>query len=158
EWPTLAESLKQALNGNGAGLLELADREQERQPNGQYTNLLDANVTISCNDTRYRPTDAQLHLSIARLVHRFSLFGEGQAPSLFSCLGWQAKSTPVPPPAAKTPTTVLVLGNLNDPATPYQGAQDLARDLGNARLLSWDGAGHTSYLEGSNCVDGYVNT
>jgi pimeloyl-ACP methyl ester carboxylesterase len=64
----------------------------------------------------------------------------------------------VPPPAAKTPTPVLVLGNLNDPATPYHGAQDLAHDLGNARLLSWNGAGHTSYLEGSTCVDAYVNS
>lgn len=158
EWSTLAGALKQALHGNGAGLLQLADREQERQANGQYSNLLDANITISCNDTSYRPTDAQLHRYIAELVHRFPLFGEWQATSLFSCLGWKAKSTPVPPPAAKTPTPVLVLGNLNDPATPYHGAQDLARDLGNARLLSWNGAGHTSYLEGSTCVDAYVNS
>jgi pimeloyl-ACP methyl ester carboxylesterase len=157
EWPTLAEALKQGLRGNGAGLLQLADSEQHRQPDGEYPNQLDANITISCNDGSSQLTRAQLHASIARLVRRFPLFGEWQASSLFSCLGWRAKPTPVPPPAAKTPTTVLVLGNLNDPATPYRGAQDLARDLGNARLLSWNGAGHTSYLEGSDCVDGYVN-
>ena len=158
QWSTLADSLKQALRGNGAGLLQLADNEQERQRNGRYTNLFDANITISCNDDAYRPTDAQLHASIARLVHRFPLFGRWQASSLFSCLGWRAKPTPVPTPAARTPTTVLVLGNLNDPATPYHGAVDLTRDLGNARLLSWNGAGHTSYLRGSGCVDRYVNT
>jgi hypothetical protein len=157
EWPTLAEALEQALHGNGAGLLQLADMQAERQPNGRYTNLLDANITISCNDTRYRPTDAQLHASIARLVDRFPLFGKWQASSLFSCLGWRATPTPVPSPSAKTRTTVLVLGNVNDPATPYHGAVDLARDLGNARLLSWNGAGHTSYLQGSACVDAYVN-
>lgn len=157
EWATLANALKDALHGDGAGLLHLADGYEQRQPNGHYTNLIDANTTISCNDTAYRPTDGQLHASINELVHRFPLFGKWQASGLFECLGWRAKATPVPPPAAKTPTTVLVLGNLNDPATPYRGAQDLTRDLGNARLLSWNGAGHTSYLEGSSCVDGYVN-
>jgi pimeloyl-ACP methyl ester carboxylesterase len=157
EWSTLADALEQALRGNGAGLLDLADREQERQADGRYPNLLDANITISCNDDTYRPTDAQLHAAVARLVSRFPLFGRWQASSLFSCIGWRAKPTPVPPPAADTPTTVLVLGNRNDPATPYRGAVDLTRDLGNARLLSWNGTGHTSYLEGSDCVDSYVD-
>jgi hypothetical protein len=50
------------------------------------------------------------------------------------------------------------VGNLHDPATPYRGAQDLTRDLGNAELLSWNGEGHTSYLQGSSCVDNYVNS
>ena len=44
---------------------------------------------------------------------------------------------------------MLVVGNLHDPATPYQGAKDLARTLGNGVLLTWDGEGHTSYLQGS---------
>ena len=52
---------------------------------------------------------------------------------------------------------VLVIGNLHDPATPYQGAVDLAKTLGNAEVLSWDGEGHTSYLEGSSCIDDKVN-
>jgi hypothetical protein len=29
--------------------------------------------------------------------------------------------------------------------------------MGNAALLSWDGEGHTSYLQGSTCIDNYVN-
>ena len=53
---------------------------------------------------------------------------------------------------------MLVVGNLHDPATPYQGAVDLAKDDGQRRgLLSWNGEGHTSYLSGSTCVDNYVN-
>jgi pimeloyl-ACP methyl ester carboxylesterase len=64
------------------------------------------------------------------------------------------------PPKPTAPTSahpILVVGNLHDPATPYQGAKDLARTLGNAALLSWDGEGHTSYLEGSSCVDDAVD-
>ena len=51
---------------------------------------------------------------------------------------------------------MLVVGNLHDPATPYKGAVDLARTMGTAELLSWDGEGHTSFGQGSSCVDGYV--
>ena len=54
-------------------------------------------------------------------------------------------------------TRVLVIGNLHDPATPYHGAQDLTKTLGNARLLTWNGEGHTSYLNGSSCIDHYVD-
>jgi hypothetical protein len=53
---------------------------------------------------------------------------------------------------------VLVIGNTHDPATPYRGAQDLTRTLGNAELLTWNGEGHTSYLQGSSCIDDYVNS
>jgi pimeloyl-ACP methyl ester carboxylesterase len=62
------------------------------------------------------------------------------------------------PTAPDAAHAVLVVGNLHDPATPYQGAKDLTRTLGNARLLTWNGQGHTSYLEGSSCIDGYVDT
>ena len=56
------------------------------------------------------------------------------------------RTVPPKPTARNAATEVLVVGNLHDPATPYQGAKDLAKTLGNAELLSWDGEGHTSYL------------
>ena len=49
-----------------------------------------------------------------------------------------------------------------DPATPYRGAQRLVRDLGNARLITMRGDGHTAYPGESSCIDtateSYVNT
>ena len=49
-----------------------------------------------------------------------------------------------------------------DPATPYRGAKSLVRDLGNARLLTMRGDGHTAYPGNSpTCIDpaveAYVN-
>jgi hypothetical protein len=49
-----------------------------------------------------------------------------------------------------------------DPATPYRGAKNLVRDLGNARLLTMRGDGHTAYSTGNSAcvsaaVDAYVN-
>lgn len=156
EWPTLASALAGALRGDGSGLLALADEYNHRRSDGSYTNLLDANLVISCNDSPAQrpPTDAQILARARTLATKYPIFGaDAAAPG---CLGWQPHRTPVPPPSAATPKPVLVLGNLHDPATPYAGAVDLARGLGHADLLSWNGEGHTSYLEGSSCVDRYV--
>jgi hypothetical protein len=49
---------------------------------------------------------------------------------------------------------VLVIGNRFDPATPYQGAVALSRELARARLLTMNGWGHTSFGQ-STCVEGF---
>lgn len=49
---------------------------------------------------------------------------------------------------------ILVIGITGDHATPYQGAQQLTRELGNARLLTLEGHGHgASYAGRSSCAD-----
>ncbi len=157
-WPQLATALTEAQRGNGSGLLTLADRYNQRQADGSYANIIDANTTISCNDSPAHtpPSVSSILRRSKALARRFPLFGNeaGGGPG---CLGWQPHRTPVPPPSAATPKPVLVVGNLHDPATPYRGAVNLAKELGNAGLLSWNGEGHTSYLSGSSCVDHYVN-
>ena len=55
----------------------------------------------------------------------------------------------------RDPTT-LVVGTRYDPATPYKEAKRLVKQLGNARLLTMTGDGHTAY-EGSP-DDGVVNS
>ena len=54
-------------------------------------------------------------------------------------------------------TPVLVVGDLKDPATPYAWAVAMARWLRPGVLLGWNGEGHTSYMEGSTCVDAAVD-
>lgn len=49
---------------------------------------------------------------------------------------------------------ILVIGITGDHATPFQYAQVLADELGNARLLTLDGQGHAaSYSDRSSCID-----
>ncbi|SHF51545.1 alpha/beta hydrolase fold [Jatrophihabitans endophyticus] len=155
-WPTLGSALRTALAGDSREILALADRYNERN-DGQYTNISDANNTISCNDARPGPSDATIRATARSWKERFPIFGLWSAPSLFTCQQWQPHRTPPPAPKAATARTVLVVGNLHDPATPYRGAKVLTKTMGNARLLSWDGEGHTSYLQGSSCVDTRVN-
>lgn len=156
-WPDLASALIAAKSGDGSKLLALADQYTERHSDGSYTNIADANTAISCNDTAPGPTDEQIKATTTSWTTQFPIFGKWAAISLFSCQQWQPSRTVPPKPNAATATKVLVIGNLHDPATPYQGAKDLTTTMGNAELLSWDGEGHTSYLQGSSCVDDYVN-
>lgn len=52
---------------------------------------------------------------------------------------------------------ILVIGTTGDPATPYQETQRLAKDLGDARLLTLEGVGHgASFADRSACIDGWV--
>jgi pimeloyl-ACP methyl ester carboxylesterase len=157
DWPKLGAALQEAENGDAKGLFALADQYNQRY-GGHYTNLADANTTINCNDSRPGPSDAKIRATAASWATRFPIFGVWAAASLFTCQQWQPDRTVPPlPTAPSTPHEVLVLGNLHDPATPYQGAKDLTKTLGNAELLTWDGEGHTSYLNGSTCIDDYVN-
>ncbi len=52
---------------------------------------------------------------------------------------------------------MLVVGTTYDPATPYRGSVRLTRDLGNARLLTMRGDGHTAYGGNSECIDEAVD-
>ena len=157
QWSSLGQALISGLNGDSMGLFSLADQYNERSPSGSYTNIADANDAINCNDSKPGPTDATIRQTAVQWAREFPMFGEWSASSLFGCQQWQGDRTPLPKPTAPTPTKVLVIGNLHDPATPYQGAIDLARTMGNAELLTWDGEGHTSYLQGSSCIDNYVD-
>jgi hypothetical protein len=48
----------------------------------------------------------------------------------------------------------LVIGTTNDPYTPYVWAQRLTHDLGNARLLTYNGDGHGAVTDLNPCIVG----
>lgn len=53
---------------------------------------------------------------------------------------------------------VLIFGITGDHATPYAGAKQLAKELGNARLVTLEGSGHiASYSGHSTCADEIAN-
>lgn len=52
--------------------------------------------------------------------------------------------------------TILEVATTYDPATPYRGAKRLATQLGNVRLLTMIGDGHTAFGGNSQCIDDAV--
>src|SRR5262245_11124213 len=71
------------------------------------------------------------------------------------CATWPAQADDAYRGPWNRPTagTVLVIGNLHDPQTPYVAAQNMARLLARARLLTVNGYGHTAMLNPSDCAN-----
>ncbi|MGI8665684.1 MAG: alpha/beta hydrolase, partial [Jatrophihabitans sp.] len=162
QWPTLGNALVAARRGDSAGLLALADSYLERDPaTGHYSNIMDANLAVNCNDSTLKITDALVASKAANWVAKYPIFGRNAAASLYSCDSWPASGHPLPPASAPGAPPILVIGTVHDPATPYAAAGVLAKALGSGILLSWDGEGHTAYPK-TSCirakVDNYLIT
>jgi hypothetical protein len=144
-------------------LVELADSLTERNPDGSYSNLSDVGTAVDCLDRPWPRTIPAWQAAAARAAKGAPLFGRTLVYGSLPCAYWPVPSRPVlsgPAPAGAPP--VLVVGDLHDPATPYGWAVALARWLDRGRgqngvLLGWNGEGHTSYMQGSNCVDNAVD-
>ncbi|MEX5720996.1 alpha/beta hydrolase [Geodermatophilus maliterrae] len=157
-WPQLSQSLSAAGTGDAAGVLSLADSYSGRLDDGSYTNLLDANVAITCADTPEDETygEEQVLQLAQEWSQRYPLFGAGAAAGLYSCAAWDAPRTPLPERDADGSAPIVVVGNSGDPVTPLPGAVDMAEDLGSGVLVTWQGQGHTSYPR-TPCVTDAVN-
>jgi len=150
-WPLLDQALGQATKGDGRILLALADSYNGRQPDGSYTTLMSSFPAISCADTTERPTPEQLAALEDETMKASPLFG-GAGMGLI-CSMW-----PVPgnDEARRIDATgsapILVIGGTGDPATPYEWAPKLTKELRTGVLVTYRGEGHGAYLSGDTCV------
>ncbi|CAL9502372.1 Carboxylesterase A [Streptomyces sp. enrichment culture] len=159
-WPQLREAIAAAMDGDGSGLLALADTYYEREPDGRYANLMYANAAVNCLDQPPAfsgPEAVQAALPSFRKAS--PVFGTGLAWAALNCTYWPVKATgEARPLTAKGAAPIVVVGTLRDPATPYKWAQALAGQLDSGVLLTYDGDGHTAYGRGSTCIDNAINT
>jgi len=156
QWDQLTSALVDASKGNGSGVLALDDQYNQRQSDGSYTNIEDANAAIGCADDTERPSLEKARSLQPQWRASNPLFGGSEASGVGFCSVWKA-----PPDKPITVTdngapTVLVVGTTGDPATPISGAKHLASLLGSGDLLVWQGEGHTAYPK-TTCVTDAVN-
>jgi pimeloyl-ACP methyl ester carboxylesterase len=150
-WPDAEKALAQASQGNGYGLLAEADSYNNRNSDGTYENLLEANAAVDCLDEP-PTTVAQVEAAAATAKRDAPVFGELDLYGDLTCAEWPVKSTgTVAPVRAAGSPPILVVGSTGDPITPYQWAQAVASQLQNAVLLTRVGDGHTGY-GASSCV------
>ena len=160
EWPLLESALSGAFSSDdGTLLVELANSLMERNPNGTYSNLSDAETSVDCIDRPWPRSLAAWRAAAGAAARSAPLFGAPLVWGSLPCAYWPVRPSVVQVRAAGTREAppILVVGDLHDPATPYQWAVGLARDLASGVLLGWNGEGHTSYMEGSACVDDTVD-
>jgi pimeloyl-ACP methyl ester carboxylesterase len=157
-WDEDYASFAQALHGDLARLVQMADASYGRQASG-FGHFMESGQAVRCIDTP--PGDVATYIAASqRLQARDPHFGDASISMVLACAYW-----PVRGPMAMRPLDVtgappiLLVGGTNDPATPYAWSQALQRQVRGSVLISRIGFGHTSYFI-SSCiaalVDGYL--
>jgi pimeloyl-ACP methyl ester carboxylesterase len=148
-WPELAGALAKLSQGDGAVIRAINDvRVYGRNADGTYDPGSDRYFLLSAGEQHY-PRDVQPFLVAGRqsyFDYDHAFWNHGYSELSWGLYPVRALDTFDGPfrTASEDPTT-LVVGTLYDAATPYKEAQRLVRQLGNARLLTMTGDGHTAY-------------
>jgi pimeloyl-ACP methyl ester carboxylesterase len=152
QWPQLAAALEAAARGDGSAL-ETAFQQQ--RPG--YQSALVPAVALQCADKPPpRRGPRAWPQVIGRLTRTSAIEGPLQGWWLWApCASWPIASADryTGPWNASTSGRILVIGTRFDPQTPFANARRVARLLGNAVLLTYDGYGHTSENDPSACVE-----
>jgi pimeloyl-ACP methyl ester carboxylesterase len=149
DWPTLATSVARALDGDGAPMLDLAD---------QYLALADFDVyyAVSCLDFTWPDDPEALLAEGADAAGESPHFGEAVVNDYLRCTMWPAKAEPLPEITAPGAPTIVLVSSTGDPATPHEGAVEVAATLESGVLLTYEGQGHGVVGLGVACVDDAV--
>ncbi len=158
-WDVLREALRTAFAGDGTYLLRIADILLGRKADGTYSNQTEANKAINCVDHAY-PANLSAYQDAAADAAKLSpRFGEFVMWDSLPCAYWPVKSAdPDRKLTANGAPPIVVVGTLRDPATPYEWAEAMAKQLTSAVLLTYNGDGHTAYMSGSTCIDTAIDT
>jgi hypothetical protein len=143
-WPYLGTAVANLNKGDPRVAMLLADTYAERQPNGSFKNLWDVNAAVMCSDGDY-PTLEQIRSLQGQWRAKYPFFGASSAMGLVGCAVWPGKKDPYPAGPATGAPPIVVVGTINDPATPYAATAKLADMLGVGTVVTWEGEGHTAY-------------
>lgn len=108
---------------------------------------------VQCGESP-NPRDWRVYEQIAAISQaRAGLLGPAVSWLDLPCADWPARAAaPYTGPWNRPTRPILVIGNTFDPSTAYVSSQKMASLLGNARLLTIDGFGHTVLLNPSACA------
>ncbi len=159
DYDDLRPALAAAMNGNQyEQLLSLLDGRIRRDLDGQYLdNSTDAFYSVTCTDRPFTGTVDDVRRYAEEWKATAPTFGPALAWGMLPCKDWPVVAEPITETTAAGSNPILVVSTKNDPATPFQWGVQLADELENATLLSWDGFGHTAYFEQSTCIDDAVD-
>ncbi|TMR09184.1 alpha/beta hydrolase [Nonomuraea turkmeniaca] len=150
-WPMLEQAAAAAIKGNGTAMLTLADSYTGRKPDGTYTTAMTSLQAINCADNAERPTAAQTAQINERIKSIFPILAAEASSG--ACAHWPVPGDDTAKRIDATGSApIVVIGGKGDPATPYQWAETLTRQLKTGVLVTYEGEGHGAYLTGSGCV------
>ena len=150
-WQALLRDLRSALDGDGTRLLRASDGLNDRDQDGSYGSLFYSFPAIGCADSR----DEGVVEAERRWIEdqkKAPIYGKYFGPG-YTCALWPARSAPQFTPTGSGAAPILVVGATGDPATPYQNAVTMAKQLGSGVLLTYEGEGHGTFGGTSACID-----
>jgi pimeloyl-ACP methyl ester carboxylesterase len=164
-WPRLTQGIADALNGDGATLIELADEFNGRDSEGHYDHKRDGFWAVTClngDPATFRTRSdeeilAALNHSVGQYEKNAPILGRNETYGNSMCDFW-----PVPPthPASaivvENAPPILLVNNIGDPATTLQAAQKVSESLANSVLVLNDRTDHIAFGKGSKCIDDIV--
>ncbi|WP_432013256.1 alpha/beta hydrolase [Streptomyces cucumeris] len=160
-WDVLSGGLNEAMRAHqGNTLLALSDQYLERDEHGHYSTDNAANKAVTCADRKQRFTTADVRAKLPEFRKASPVFGESMAWGLTNCTGWPvAGKADHPDVSAAGSAKTLVIGNTGDPATPYEGARKMSRELGKdvGVDITLKGEGHGGYNSHNPCLTKLVD-
>ncbi len=159
DYPRLRSALAAAMdNRDPDPLFALLDDRTSRGPDGRYLdNSTEAFYAVTCLDRPYEGTVDDVRALAEEWKATAPTFGPALAWGLLPCKDWPASTQTITQTVAAGSNPILVVSTRQDPATPYEWGELVAGQLDNARLVTFEGVGHTAYGDGNGCVDGAVD-
>lgn len=158
-WQLLTQELSLVLKGDPSLMLKLFDAYFTRNDDGSYAdNSAESIAAVRCLDSTKPSSLAAVQKSIPEFEKISPAFGRSMAWGALGCSDWPLKSAnPQIPISAKGAQPIVVVGTTRDPATPYEWAQALAKQLDSGLLVTREGDGHTGFHVGNSCIDDLVD-
>ncbi len=156
-WPQLTRAIDDALDGDGSRIVALTDSYLQRESDGSYPNLIEANSAINNVDYECSKDPDSYRGLGAQFAQDAPTFGPSGSTFGLVCAYWQVEADPLDPPTGAGAPPIIVIATTNDPATPYEWGVALAEQLEQGILVTYRGEGHTIYAQGSRCIDDLVN-
>lgn len=153
-YPYVLQAVQKAVvDHDGRYLLAWADQSNERSPRGSYGQINVAFPSIRCLDAPDHGVQGEIRLA-QQANRKAPTLGPVLGPDLV-CAEWPVKAVPQVKLVGRGAAPILVIGTTGDPATPYDYAVWMAKQLQSGVLVSYRGFGHTAYGQ-SPCVEKVV--
>ncbi|MHA7987353.1 alpha/beta hydrolase [Rathayibacter sp. CAU 1779] len=159
-WSALDKLFEDVMQGSARVAFILADAYYDRNSDGSYSdNSTEAFVSINCLDYSVDASPASMRVQAAELTKAAPVIGPYMSYGDIGCAVWPYKPTRTEGPIhAAGAAPILVVGTTGDPATPYQWAVNLSKQLDSGHLITYHGHGHTAYNKSNSCVNDAVDS
>ena len=156
DWPVLGTALQNAVEGDGDGLLSLADSYKGRNADGTFDTLFQSIGIIECASGIEQQPPSDPEALVAKIKEQAPRFGaDVTVDDLTDTDSGCSELMPPQQPVEIDYTAggpVVIIGGTNDPATPIRWAEEMTAGMGpNARMVTYTGEGHGQLLV-STCV------